>query len=302
MHGYLILCILYGIAGAFFAGLVYRVVKVARMPLNLRWELAPVPHDKDKSRYGGSYFEDFEWWTKPRKHARFNSIVYMLGEIFLLRGIWERHRVLWPLSFALHYGIYLTAIMAVFVVISVVADLAAAPVTVSVASNAAAISAAIGFTLGISGTLGLILRRATDPALRDYTSASAYFNLMILCAVFITGLSTYMAGYDYISELRSIIRALLTFTADMEPSLPFALHLAVSALFLLYLPFSSMAHFIIKYFAFHDIRWADTPMKDSARITKKIGAQLLYPASWSAPHVNGSQPGRVDAANEGTRK
>jgi nitrate reductase gamma subunit len=302
VHGYLILFLLYGIAGVFFAGLAYRVAKVVRMPLNLRWELAPVPHEKDKSRYGGSYFEDFEWWTKPRQYAHFNSVKYMLGEIFLLRGIWERYRALWPLSFALHYGIYLTAVMAVFAVISVVADLAGLPETVPVLSGAAVILAAIGFTLGISGALGLLVRRATSPALRDYTSASSYFNLVLLCAVFMTGAGTHIAGYDYIYELRSVMRAFLTFSADIGPSLPFALHLAVSALFLLYLPFSGMAHFIIKYFAFHDIRWADTPMQDSERISKKIGAQLLYPVSWKAPHVNGSPPRRVDAVNEGNKK
>ena len=41
-----------------------KVMKVARMPLHLRWELYPVAHEKGY-KYGGSYFEEpfirWEW-------------------------------------------------------------------------------------------------------------------------------------------------------------------------------------------------------------------------------------------------
>jgi len=40
--------------------LAFRTVKIAQMPVHLRWELAPVPHEKGKSAYGGSYLEEYE--------------------------------------------------------------------------------------------------------------------------------------------------------------------------------------------------------------------------------------------------
>jgi nitrate reductase gamma subunit len=38
---------------------VVRAVGYARMPLHLRWELYPVPHEApDRAAHGGSYFEE----------------------------------------------------------------------------------------------------------------------------------------------------------------------------------------------------------------------------------------------------
>ena len=35
-----------------------------KMPPHIRWDLYPVIHEKNY-RYGGSYYEQEEWWTKP---------------------------------------------------------------------------------------------------------------------------------------------------------------------------------------------------------------------------------------------
>ena len=51
----------------FVVAFVLRTIRLAKLPVHLRWELAPVPHEKGKSHYGGSYLEEFEWWTKPRE-------------------------------------------------------------------------------------------------------------------------------------------------------------------------------------------------------------------------------------------
>ena len=44
------------------------------MPMHVRWELYPVAHEKGRASYGGSYFEEVDWWTKPRE-------VDKLGEV-----------------------------------------------------------------------------------------------------------------------------------------------------------------------------------------------------------------------------
>jgi len=47
----------------FLLGNLYRVVKAMRMPVHLRWDLYPIPKGpRDRQRYGGSYFEETEWW------------------------------------------------------------------------------------------------------------------------------------------------------------------------------------------------------------------------------------------------
>ena len=66
MSGSLLLLLVYGSAAVFLAGFIYRALKISSMPLHLRWELAPVPHEKGRNKYGGSYFEEYEWWNKKR--------------------------------------------------------------------------------------------------------------------------------------------------------------------------------------------------------------------------------------------
>jgi nitrate reductase gamma subunit len=78
----------------FLVIIVYRAIAIVRLPVHLRWELAPIPHEKGKGGYGGSYLEEFEWWRRPRRRSRIAPIIYMFREIFLLKGIWKNNRAL----------------------------------------------------------------------------------------------------------------------------------------------------------------------------------------------------------------
>jgi len=37
---------------------VARILKLARLPVHVRWELYPVAHEKGKAHYGGSILEE----------------------------------------------------------------------------------------------------------------------------------------------------------------------------------------------------------------------------------------------------
>ena len=77
------------------------------MPAHLRWELYPLPHGpRGRQLYGGSYFEETQWWTKPPGTSRTGELRFMLEEIFFLRGVWKNYRTLWPWSWLLHAGLY----------------------------------------------------------------------------------------------------------------------------------------------------------------------------------------------------
>ena len=52
-------------AAIFLAGNFVRVMRTLRTPRPLRWELYPVPKGpRQRQRYGGSYFQETDWWTK----------------------------------------------------------------------------------------------------------------------------------------------------------------------------------------------------------------------------------------------
>ncbi len=82
----------------------YKFYRIAILPLNLRWEVYPVPHEtRDRRSYGGSYMEQVDWAKKPR----FSSLLAELGEmgleIFLLNRLRKHNPYrLWPLSLAMH--------------------------------------------------------------------------------------------------------------------------------------------------------------------------------------------------------
>ena len=76
-------------AGVVFAVimLAYRAVRIARLPIHLRWELYPIHHEKGKNHYSGSYLEEFEWWTKEREISKGAEIKEMLEEIILIKTL-----------------------------------------------------------------------------------------------------------------------------------------------------------------------------------------------------------------------
>ena len=73
----------------FVLGNLCRVVKAMLMPVHLRWDLYPIPKGpRDRQRYGGSYFEETEWWTKPVGHRpRRRSGLHAEGSVFSARSL-----------------------------------------------------------------------------------------------------------------------------------------------------------------------------------------------------------------------
>jgi nitrate reductase gamma subunit len=262
----------------------YRTLVIIRLPVHLRWELAPIPHEKGKGRYGGSYLEEYEWWSKPQRRSRIAPIIYMLTEIFLLRGVWKHNRALWPLSFAFHIGIYLVVGMLLLSVVNAVLIIAKVPVAVlNVFLGIASVLAVAGYLLGSLGAISLILKRALDSSLRPFNTFTKYFNLVFLGAVFISGAYAWLSSPDFASEMSLFIKGLFTLDAGITANFPLSLHIIISLAFLIYLPLTDMIHFIAKYFTYHEIRWDDKP-KDE-KMEKELRRLLSQPVSWSATHV-----------------
>ena len=84
-----------------------KALKYATAPEHMRWELYPVPHEKGRADYGGSYFEELDWWTKPRQVDRLNELKEMASEILLLKGVFHHNKRVWRWSLPFHLGMYL---------------------------------------------------------------------------------------------------------------------------------------------------------------------------------------------------
>ena len=261
MSGIVWSIVVFGAIGIFVIVSVYRIIALARLPVHLRWELAPVPRHSMAARGG-----------------------YMAKEILLLRGVWRHNHGLWPFSFAMHVGIYLFFLVVWLVIIDAGLLLWGAPAAGrGVYEGIVSWLALAGYVLGGLGALSLIAKRALDADLRPFSSASSYFNLALLAAVFISGAYGWLTGRAFIPDLGMFTRGLVTPAGAAAPSPVIAMHVALSLVFLIYLPLSNMFHFAAKFFTYHEVRWDDRPVDE--KMGKELQELLSQPVSWSAPHV-----------------
>jgi nitrate reductase gamma subunit len=274
----------FGVLAVFLIVTIYHAIALARLPVHLRWELAPIPHEKGKGKYGGSYLEDYEWWKKRRQTSRLAPLRYMVVEIFSLRAIWKHNLKLWPLTFAFHTGIYLVFLMLLLSILNAIFIITGVPTSVlDVFLTITSVVALAGYLLGGLGAISLILKRALDSNLRSFSSASKYFNLAFLAVVFISGAYSWFVTPDFARALSQFIKGLVTLDTSVSVSFPLSLHIILASLFFLYLPWTDMIHFVAKYFTYHEIKWNDAP-KD-ARMEKELEGLLAQPVSWSAEHI-----------------
>jgi nitrate reductase gamma subunit len=102
--------------------------------------------------------------------------------------------------------------------------------------------------------------------------------------VFGSGLLAWWGADPDYSLMRRHAASLLTFSPALPQPL-LAFETFWFAVFLLYLPFSRMLHFVAKYFFYHDIMWDDESMKAGSKLEQNVISSLHYKLNWSAPHI-----------------
>ncbi len=265
-------------AAVFAVMVIYRFIKLSAMPLHLRWELYPVAHEgREKRRYGGSYMEETDWVKRPVRRSLSGEIASMSAEIFFLHRVkkYNPHGI-WIFSMCMHWGIYLFAAWMVF--------LAAGAFSGSGAlAGAANITGVTAFVLGASGSFMLAVKRFAERGLRLYTAPVDYFNLLFLFAIFSTGLVSWFTD-PALSGARAYVRGVISFTPVSVPSVT-VLNFMLLQIFLVYMPFTKLFHYIAKYFTFHRVMWDDAFKLKGSPADKKITEQLSYRVTWAAPHI-----------------
>jgi nitrate reductase gamma subunit len=276
----------YGLLAIFVVAFVLRSVRLARLPIHLRWELSPVPHEKGKGHYGGSYLEEPEWWSKPIEKDMVSEGVYMFKEIVFLKALFEHKRSMWFFSFPFHFGLYLLIAAGALLAVGTIASLLGASVPQwAVLNTGLTLLAGIGHLLGAFGALGLLVIRATERGLRNSTSPLSFLNLLLLLAMFLTGAWAVFGGTGFAGQILALANALVTADLSAQLSPVLGAHMLLASLFLAYLPFTQMMHFVAKYFTYHDVRWDDKPLEVGGKMEKELEKLLSQPVTWAAPHV-----------------
>lgn len=275
---YLLILFAWLSAALFVIVSAYKIYRVATSPLNVRWEVYPVPHEEGERRhYGGSYMEEVDWAKKSRAGSLVAELVEMGQEIFLLQRVRKYNPYgIWILSMAMHWGLYLGA---AFLALLIIENFVALPV-LALLTTLVGVAA---FALGTLGALGLMVKRATDRNLNLYTAPIDYFNLLWLAAIFVLGLASFAVNRSFAAH-RAYIGSVLTFTPTPTPMLV-ALTFLVFELFVIYMPFSKLIHYFAKYFTYHSQLWDDAFKTKGSPTDRKVQEQLAYTVAWSAPHI-----------------
>jgi nitrate reductase gamma subunit len=239
----------------FLIGSTIRIVRVATMPVNVRWELYPL----------------------PANHIA--KIRVMLSEIFLLRGVFDQNKLLWLPSWLFHCSLYLMLLMSGLLPVASVSGSARIVITPVVE-----VVAVITFVCGTAGTAGLIVLRLGS-LFRPFASFSAISNLLCLFAIFLSGLVFVFAQPAAADTM--IMQAGSLFRLNPAPELPLSgtVHLGLLALFIAYFPYTAMAHAMLKYFTYHWVRWDDRSAARTPELSNRMRRYLAYPVHWSALHI-----------------
>lgn len=303
---------IYTAALVFLIGCTFRAVHYARLPLHLRWELYPVPHEEPaRAKHGGSYFEATDWWDKPIPFNLFGELKSMLPEMLFQKGLWAFNRTMWFLSFPFHFGLYLligsTTLLMARAVLSLLTPQFASGWIGLILHYAYGVGWLAGAALTVAGTLGLLIRRLTNKELKTYTVPADVFNLLF----FVVTLGCLLAGYllhpQGAPKALALAQGILTFDTKLRFPALLAPGLVLGALLVAYIPMTHMSHFIAKYFTYHAVRWDDRPSLKGGILEKRMAEFLTYRPRWAAAHVGADGTKRwadIASANpaQGVRK
>ncbi len=268
-----------------------KLLKYWTMPMHVRWELYPIPHEGKE--WGGSFFEEVDYWKKTRHKDHLAQYRFMIPEILFIRALYEDNKPLWYWSFPLHFGLYLAIGGLFFLGIGAVlniAGLADAHALAQLVRAVTMILAVVGFILGTIGAIGLFVKRLTDPMLKDFTAGTDLMNLLWLAAIFVTGLLVWWMDPGF-ARSRDFLISLLTIKASPELTTIHIINLLLFIGFGVYFPFTHMTHMISKYFLWDKVKWDDSPNVGDPGKDAKIAEYLSYRMNWAAEHV-GSEGGK----------
>ncbi len=271
-----------------------KVYRFASLPVHLRWDLYPVVHEP-KYKYGGSYYEDPQWWTKRRSKSVIRSFFYVLKDTFYLGEYFHKNRGYWFWLLPWHLGFILIITLHILCFLAALAMVLGLSVAAGSPHLAGRIfyyfilfSGLCSFVLGAFGSIGMFVKRVSDRDLREFASPMNYFSYLFTLTVFLSGLYAWYYVDPTFSEYREFWSGIIAFSPKhVEPGS--AVHIVLFDLFLLYLPLTRSMHYISRFFAFFWVYWDDAPNVKGSETEKKLQALLDQPVSWSGPHI---EPGK----------
>lgn len=282
----------YVAAAVFVVAVATRCIRIARMPVHLRWELYPVAHEPNVA-YGGSFLEQPDWGRQPTPSRPLGDLRVMVPEILFLVGVRRHNRTLWRRSYPFHLGLYLLGGLLALLGASAVAQMAGIPVGTAEGGIGAVLAfatiavAVAAFTVLAVGAAGLGVRRLGNPAVRAQSAAADFVHLAAFVGFGLLGLAAWLLADRDLAHLRGFVHALLTLRTDGGVPALVAAEIVMGTVLVAYIPLTHMSHFFTKWFLYHHVRWDDEVNRVGGTLEATLGRQLGHKVTWSAPHIAG---------------
>ncbi len=276
-----------------------KVMDYLKKPVHIRWELYPVASEAgDRPSYGGSYLEEVDWWKHKQHHSFPNMVKGLVEEMLFMHATYKHNFPLWLRTYPMHLGLYLI-IGAIFLTLFNLIFTVFLGILPNFLANFIVLVTNILLWVGFIGVWGgsgaLIHRRLHDKGLKVYNTREHFLNLGLLHLFGLLGIANCLHAVIY-TAAPSMAEAALVFAHGMltfntfEGSLVgirFHLFMILFGILMVYIPLTHMAHFFMKYFLWHDIRWGDQPTRDNPKTQEQIGQALGYTPEWKANHIQG---------------
>ncbi|NHM26544.1 nitrate reductase [Desulfofundulus sp. TPOSR] len=179
------------------------------------------------------------WELFPYPHTVPDQLKEMLTEVFTLRSLYLFNRKFWLPSLMMHWGFY-------FVVGWLVVLLLGFSFAPYVGTT--------GGVLALVGSFSLFSLRLLAGEVRKISVPVEYFNLIF---IFLLALSSLLTGFLADFQVRYYLLSLLTLKPALSIAAGYLIPLLLFELFLIYIPFTRMAHFAVKFFTYHKIKWGE---------------------------------------------
>ncbi|MFC2003275.1 respiratory nitrate reductase subunit gamma [Chloroflexota bacterium] len=264
-----IFVIFYGSIVFCLIALVVRMVRYAKAPLHLRWELYR----------GSSVYELSDWWTKP--HTGFkDKLKSAAQDIFLLRDYYRRNRGFWYWLYPFHIGLYLLILWHIWLfAIPAITNVETEPTLGLVWGHVAT-------ALIFIGGAGILIKRMTDKDLKAYYARLHYFKWIFILVTL--GGGFYAVHFFFggsMVEVMGYVKEQIAFELEhkLNPPVVTALHVLFVSPWLIYLPFGHIMQIFFKYY--HELRWDHVPNTRGSEIESRVKKLLNQPVGWSASHI-----------------
>jgi len=183
--------LLYIAIATFVITLLIRSFRYARMPIHLRWETYPVPHEEGKV-------------------VEFKEL---LSELLFIKRVFYNKPKLWLFTYPLHLGIYLILTWLTLLVIGSLATISGI-LRLNVVTPyhyLMSVVAYLGAGLILLGSISLILYRIINDEMRRYTVPIDYFNLILIALVAISGIVAWCSTDPLFVNAVQYVASLITF-------------------------------------------------------------------------------------------